>query len=108
MGSSKTDDPNLYCERRLAKVPHPSSKMNDLLVGPAWKLRLACKLELCPQNKKEPLKQQRTNSILLSDFQGANEIHLAFVFFLVLSPCIQLMGGSPTHPACKPTDLNLL
>jgi hypothetical protein len=92
-------------------VPHPSCKMDDLLVGPAWKLRLACKLgsfcksELRPQNKKEAPKQQRTNSIFLSDFQGANEIHLAFVSSLFYHHVYKSWVG---HLACKPIDLNLL
>lgn len=110
--SWKMDDLNLYCERRLAKVPHPSCKTDDLLVGLAWKLRLACKLgsfcksELHPQNKKkEPPKQQRTNSIFFSDFQGANEIHLAFVSSLFYHLVYKSWVG---HLACKPGDLNLL
>jgi hypothetical protein len=98
----------------LQKCPtYPSCKTDDLLVGPAWKLRLACRLgsfcsksELRPQNKKkEPPKQQRTNSITLSDFQGANEIHLAFVSSLFHHLVCKSWVG---HPACKPIDLNLL
>ena len=102
--SWKTDDLNLYRERRRAKVPHPSCKTDDLLVGPAWKLRLACKLgsfcksELRPQNKKEPDKQQRTNSIFLSDFQGVNEIHLAFASSLFYH---LLYKSWVSHPTCK-------
>ena len=97
----------------LQKCPsaHPSCKKDDLLVGSAWKLRLACKLgsfcksELRPQNKKELPKQQRTNSISLSDFQGTNEIHLAFVSSLFYHLVYKSWVG---HPACKTTDFNLL
>ena len=58
-----------------------------------------------PKTKKEPPKQQRTNSIFLSDFQGANEIHFAFVLSLFYHHVYKSWVG---HSACKPTQLNLL
>jgi hypothetical protein len=58
-----------------------------------------------PKQKKKPPKQQRTNSIFLSDFQAANEIHLAFVFSLFYHLVYKPWVG---NPACKPIDLNLL
>ena len=97
----------------LQKCPsaHPSCKKDDLLVGSAWKLRLACKLgsfcksELRPQNKKRSPLTTKDKLHIPLQFQGANEIHLAFVSSLFYHLVYKSWVG---HPACKTTDFNLL
>jgi hypothetical protein len=95
----------------LQKCPtHPAKRMFYWVLGLEVEVGLQIGVILqvgapAPKQKKEPPKQQRTNSIFISDFQGANEIHLAFVSSLFYHHVYKSWVG---HPACKPTELNLL
>jgi hypothetical protein len=58
-----------------------------------------------PKQKRSPLNNKGQTPYSSPIFQGANEIHLAFVSSLFYHHVCKSWVG---HPACKPTELNLL